>query len=182
MNKLTYEKIVLVVVAVVFAVSIWAYILLFGAINTVTEEIDTVQEEYAQVKANEQAQGAREALVLRTKQDRDELNSYVLSLDNPTPVLALVEQLGIDAGVMVEVESVATEKASTKQGGGVENDVESLQMALSVSGGWDEVYHLLRLLEELPYVAQVDAVALEEVLVEGSHLWKGQVHLRVFVY
>jgi hypothetical protein len=131
--------------------------------------------------AAKQAQelNAVDALARETDTERQQLLSYLMSAQDPLPFIQLVERLGVDAGVELEVGSLAEEIAKT--GGVVDPNAQpSVHVVLLVKGTWENVYHCLMLLETMPYLVTIETVAIEQQTESTEHgMWSGQIHLTV---
>ena len=180
MNKFTYEKTVAGIAGVLFLISVGMYWLLYQYIDGLHAQLNTSRSELSLLVEQEGRHDSLKHMLDISEDDRDEILSYLLSIDNPTPFLSLVEGLAKDAGVIVSVESLTEE--DRVNGGDTKETQEGsvvLRIALSVEGSWRGVHHLLYLFEHMPYIVILEKVALEEQENEGIVVWSGQVHMRV---
>jgi len=185
MSKFSREHTVLACSLVVLLAGIAWYAWYYSHLGNEHMELETARLEQAKLHAIEAKKDARALLLSKTQADREELDTFMLSRDDPNALLDLVEQLGTDVGVTVTVDTL-------KEEGGVSEEEEqgtavgteevsvnaSIRMLLTIEGPWDGVFHVLSMLESLPYVALVDQVAIEE---DGAGIWKGQVQMRVLM-
>ncbi len=186
--KLSHEQFFALIAGVVLCGSAGAYWYVYRYIATAQDELATSRAELADLVEKDRVQESLTSFLKKTEADRVELEGYLLVHDNPTPFLTLVEALGHEAGVMVEVEklteetsAVSQEKQDDKKEVSTKTPERYLRVVLSVQGSWKSVYHLLHLLEHMPYVVELDTVALEEQEGDGVSPWNGQVHMQVLV-
>jgi len=119
---------------------------------------------------------------LRTLQDLLEelgaeeaaLDGRFLSSEGLVPFIELVEDVGRDAGVTVEVVSVGIQPESEA---GASH--EWLKVALKAEGSWAEVFHFVRMLETMPYAIKLDQAGISREQTEkGPASWQGAIVLR----
>jgi len=149
------------------------YVFLFRHIATLQHKLAEIITELSVVDTLEAHKLETEALLNRTKAGREEIASYFISKEDPTPFLELVETLGKDAGVTLEVEAISIDPVNANEGKSVE---DNMKVVLIVEGSWKSLYHLMSLLEHMPYVATISTATF--AMNEGSvDAWKGQIDL-----
>ena len=186
MSTLTKTNKILGFAVLLLVVSVGIYYMLLAEIDTLhttAEGLRTAASERAQRDTIAQ----RTAVLLRdTEADRKELFGYLLMIDDPTPLLTLVETLGTDTGATLEVESLTEVQPSGNKDAkkGTANSKESqkdqlttLQVVAHVEGGFDQVYHLLTLLEHMPYIVSLTQMSLTRS--PESNQWDGRVYMQV---
>lgn len=178
MSSITKTKKKLVIALLLLMVSVGAYYGLFVHLHTLHTRWDELR-----ISASESAQRTAtaqriEALVRDTAGERAELLSHLLVIDDPTPFLTLVETLGSDVGVTLEVESLTELIPKKDKKKVVEVEVVPMvQVVLHVEGRFDRIYHLLSLLEYMPYVTTVTQVSLTKSASTG--VWEGNIYIKV---
>ena len=149
------------------------YVFLFRHIATLQHKLAEIITELSVVDTLEAHKLETEALLNRTKAGREEIASYFISEEDPTPFLELVETLGKDAGVTLEVEAISIDPVSADEGKSVG---DNMKVVLFVEGSWKSLYHFMSLLEHMPYVATIASATF--TVDEGSaDTWKGQIDL-----
>jgi hypothetical protein len=139
------------------------------------------REELARLATQEQHNDALATFLTTTAGERKELAGFLLSIDNPSPYLALLEETATDAGVTVEVETLEVHE-SAEVGGGVAIDGGAyLRVVLNITGTWSQVHHFVSLVEYLPFVTFIDRVTVSAESGAGQGSWSGQLHVRALV-
>jgi hypothetical protein len=131
--------------------------------------------------SQEESVRAMKNLVRESEDERNELEGYLLSRDNPAYFLELLEDLGDDSGVRVTVSALTEESAAPKGDdtpmfGGVGDP--RIHVQLEAVGGFAELYHFVTLLEHMPYAATVRTVRLGRT--ESASLWEAIVGISVY--
>ena len=174
--KLNRDQTIALIACVLLVASAGAYWFMFVRMSELQVNIADARSELARLTAQKDAHASLVRFLEGSAADTEELNRHLLSIDNPSPFLALIEETARDAGVVVDVETL--EVASAGEGGaGQEEARKYLRLVLMVSGSWRAVYHFVALVEHLPYVTRVDRMAVE--LDEG--VWNGQITLHTLV-
>lgn len=115
-----------------------------------------------------------QTLVEETTAQRNELNGYLLAVDDPAPFLELVEAIGTDAQVELTISNVVEELGEkTVQPGKATLGPPSVHVSVSLeaSGTWSELYAFITLLETMPYAVTIAQVALERDTEGGAGRW-----------
>ena len=108
-------------------------------------------KEIADYKAREQAYNELEQLIVSTKDDRDELATYILTENVTIDFLATIEEIAIEQGIELTTNSLHVEEQ--------EGLFDTLVISFSVDGPQARVYSMLQILETLPYHAFVSGVS-----------------------
>jgi len=88
------------------------------------------------------------------------------------PFLEQVEALGITAGVDFEITGVAIkpiDPASTHPG--APKYLELLNVTVSAEGSWESLYHLLALIEGLPFSIDIEQASLRKPQSDAGSSW-----------
>jgi len=109
--------------------------------------------------AEEQAklESAKEIFAL-TQKEREELGRYIVSNDAVVDFIEALENLNETTGANVEVVTVNVVPAAIP-----DSVTEELALALSVEGTWNQVMHLLSIVETLPYSVRIGNVGLHKI-------------------
>ena len=125
---------------------------------------------------------AQQSLAAETADERNELNGYLLSVSDPGAFLELIEQLGTETNVALEVKSVMQEAKAPKARGAATSTKPArdyVLVSIEASGTWQALHRLERLLELLPYAVNVDQVTFSRDKGSAQALWNMQCTLRV---
>jgi hypothetical protein len=171
MKKITTTQKVSFVSVLVFVLIVAGYVLLYKHIDVLRGELASVKTEIRAVEILAESKQATLVLLDETRQGREELSQYFVSFEDPTPFLELVEASAKDAGVLLEVETLA-EVASEE-----EKNLKKIKAVLVVEGGWQGIYHFISLLELMPFAVSVTQTAFTFEEKDGVGVWRGQVHL-----
>jgi hypothetical protein len=172
MKKITATQKVSFVSVLLLVLVATGYVLLYKHIGVLREKLSTVKVELWAVEKLAENKQATLILLDETRQGREELSRYFVPLEDPTTFLELVESSAKDAGVLLEVETLA-EVASEKG----EEGTKKIKAVLLVEGGWQNVYHCISLLEHMPFAVTVTQAVFTVDQSRDTGVWKGQIHL-----
>lgn len=157
-----------------------AYAFVYHLVASAHGEYDTIQSEFDALVREQNHHAEVRALADTLREPSDELSGYLLSSDDPIEFLALLEAIGLDAGAGLKVQSIEKEdQTSVKLGKGEKPPEPHVKVVLSVSGSWSEVYHVITLLETMPYALSIEDITVQEQQVDEMYRWEGQIHLWV---
>ncbi len=103
-----------------------------------------------------------------TEVERLSLRTRIVQDEDVVDILALIESLGKEQGVLLTTNSLTVAP--------VNNLFETLVINVSVEGSYQAIIHTLKLLEHLPYQSEVGRVQMENK--QGTR-WGGSVEVRV---
>jgi|GEM_PF-3108794 len=178
MKRITHVQQVVVVAALFLVGAVVAYWFVQQHIAQLEQDLVLARQERSVLTRTQERMQAMEQLVQQTTQERAEMNTYLLSLDDPLPFLKLIENLGVDTHVGLTVDSLTEERVDDRAGSTAEGQ-KYVHLVLLIAGDWAGIYHLIDLLESLPYIAVVDKAIVEQSKAGEGPGWHGQVHLRV---
>ena len=167
------QKVACLAIGIFLLVSV-GYVFLFMHIRDLQFRLTEIKTELSIVDALEANKLETVALLDKTKEGREEISSYFVSVEDPTPFLELVEALGADAGVTLEVETLsidAVEAATSTE------YKDNMKVALLVEGPWESLYHLVWLLEHMPYVATIADATFTLGNESSESGWGGKIEL-----
>jgi hypothetical protein len=175
MSALTKTQKILGLASILLVVSIGAYYLLFNEIYSMHAKADELRA--AAMVATQRTESAKRTAVLvsDTESMRGELNTYLLGVNDPTPLLSLIETFGGTTGVKLEVQSITDTSPSANKN--AQNTTPVVQLVIAVEGTFTHVYHLLTLFEHMPYIVSITQVAVSRS--SDSDLWTGQISMRI---
>jgi hypothetical protein len=158
-------SLVFLVVACVVLFAMWRYVETKGA------ELLEHTKEIANHQARQQTYNELEQLIDSTKDDRDELSTYVLTEDKTIDFLATVEQIAIEQGIAMTTNALEV----------VEQDglFDTLIISFSVEGPTERVYSMVHIFETLPYHAFVSGISFLHDQTSLSPATKGTIELTV---
>lgn len=145
----------LLLVAVLFTIAaIGCYGFLFMEIKGKNERISELVNRIDSEASEENVLRSIKTMVAETAPMREELLKFTVGKDDAVSFIELLETVGRDAGVSVDIDSVTP--AEIAGGGGV----EALKLSLKITGAWAKVLTFLGLLEFLPYETKVEQVSV----------------------
>ena len=99
-----------------------------------------------------------------TKKERERIADFFIEPNGAVDFIEMIDSLGIIAGVKLEVESVGVEALKSE----TDADSESFRLSLKTKGSWDNIMHLLSLLESLPYQISFESARFQKISGESS--------------
>jgi hypothetical protein len=141
-----------------------AYGFVFLLLSQKANRVSVLAVETNSVTERQKAVDNARILLGETEVERSILSSSFVEESSPVGFISEVEGLGSISGTLLEINSVDTETI---------NNIEHLKVSLSSIGSWENVYHLLALIEALPYHAVISSFSVERHSEEeGSGAWK----------
>jgi len=140
-------------------------------IQTQGEELVTQAKEVTEYEEREQSYRDLSQLIEETKQQREELNTHILTEEKTIDFLSNIEKLAVNQGVELVTNSLKVSE-DTKF-------FETLTIAFSVKGMENRVYALLELLETLPYHSFVSKISLQNRDTTNVSMINGDIELTV---
>ena len=113
--------------------------------------IDTAADQQAKLES------AKEVFAL-TLREREELDRYILSNDAVVDFIEDLEGLKTITGAVVQVVTVNVAASGTAS-----STTEGLTLTLNAEGSWNQVMHLLSIIETLPYSVRITNVGLHKL-------------------
>lgn len=159
-RKKSTKKVILFIAVVNLVVATILGVLSFQVKSIIAETMETNQK-IGSTMARLESLDVLERSVENTKDDQESLNRYLVKESETIDFMALVEELAYPSGAMVNIES-----ANTKT---TEDENTVFELSVSAVGSFREVYHVLTLLESMPYkivIMNASMNALSEVLTQ----------------
>lgn len=158
----------------ILAVSAGAYVYMYKHMAEVRLELTELVNEVAHAEALARNKQATLDLLNATEQNRTEMQQYFVSTKDPTDFLGLIESSAKDAGVFLEVESIQVDNTES---GEETLGLSDMTVVFTTRGGWKETYHLLMLLEHLPYVTHIENANITLDAGANQGIWAGSFRL-----
>ncbi len=145
----------------------WVFYEVTTAGRSLTERVDTI----ADTRAKERAYKELTLQVAQTKEQRDALNSFVLTEDGTGAFLTEIEHLGTIQGVELTTNSL---KVVT-----LKDSPDTLQVQFGIVGEEQAVKKMVTILESLPYHSVVSSLSLTK---ESGEKMRSVVDLAVTLF
>lgn len=124
--------------------------------------------ERAEIQAHQDSLTALMRTLGDTENERISLRTRIVPDEDVVDILALIESLGKEQGVILTTNSLTVAP--------INNLFETLVINVSVEGSYQSIIHTLKLLEHLPYQSEVGKVQMEN---QQGMKWNGAVEVRV---
>lgn len=135
-------------------------------------ELEVQLQAAAAAKAHERELSSLVRVVKETQDEREELNTYMLTEGEIIGFLSLIETVAKEQGVELKTSQLTEQEASVT--------FERLNIRTLVSGPYAAVARTLAIFEELPYQSSLPNVALTKRDDEqGGDSWSGEVEIVV---
>lgn len=158
----------------VFLLCVVGYAFFFKHIQTLNGELREAKKELVTLDIREENKIETVSLLANTEEERKELQTYLVSIEDPTPFLENIEQLANDTGVTLEVQSLRPEDVKEA----VLETQKVMVVKLFVEGRWTQLYRLISLLETMPHLTTIEKVTLTLKDDDNAQEWEGVITLR----
>lgn len=148
----------------IFSYFIW---LIQGHKKNINEERYRAAEAESQVRTL----SALEALVASTKEERAKIRGFILEDEEIIDLLSLIEQTAREQGVVLSTDNLTVSA--------LDETFEELHITVSLSGSFDGVMRVLRILESLPEQSTIPQVTLSRFEEESTIQWQGSILIHV---
>ena len=142
------NKIITLTLIILALASLYAFI--FYIIKSKIEKTFLLEQKYLLAIRKEKIALSEEEILRETMEKRKELDKYFINQRNIVVFIERLESLGAISGSDVSLNSVDIDKSR--------NNI--LKASLSVSGGFDKLFHFLSLLETLPLEISIKQLSL----------------------
>lgn len=168
----THTKRIGIVTLVFFLASVTALFVLIVVIEQTSVRIHEKEIEQSRNDRFASELSALQRLVRETEEERAEVASYILPSEDVIDFIELIEALGVEQGTELNIQSLS----ASPLGG----EFEKLDLVISVSGSYESVTYILKLLETLPYQSSISQMQLRAAGGnQGTSNWTGSFTLRV---
>jgi len=188
MNESLKTKSILKILVILTVLIVGTYVFLFYYINRTNDTITGVAGKLKEISISQAKLTAVERVLADTAAQSRQIDSFVISSDGTVGFIEMVENLAGSAGLSVSIDSVDTKAAA----GTMRNDWEYLNLTISVKGNWAGVFNYLSMLERLPYLAEINSVAIQQttnsaqnipgVKNSTAYIWQGQFSISVLKF
>jgi hypothetical protein len=145
-------------------------------IDRKTADLVEAREVQARALFEENNTASAQNLLDATAHTRSLLEGRLLSVDEPLEFLALVDDvIPRIAGASVEVKSISEEGLQDEEKS--KKGTSFVRVALSAEGDWNNMFHLLLLLEHIPYAVSMDRAVLTRSDTGSEHDWEADIFL-----
>lgn len=156
--------------AILLLVALTAFIGVSYVVGIKKGELATQLETAAAAKAHERELASLVRVVNDTKQEREELDSYVLSDEGVIDFLTLIESVAKEQGVELKTSNL------TEQDGGA--TFERVGALVTVAGTYESIAQTLAIFESLPYQSGITSIVLTKDA-DSENGWAAQIELAV---
>ena len=173
--KKNHLILIFVVLACILALGVYG--VFYHALSSEVAATSEKESRIALLKDKEEEIVTQKKLIDESKEMRSALEKYFVSEEDLVSFLEPFELLGPTTGTDMTLSSVdvVTPQGDTTTG------MPALAISISAEGTFSSVYHLLALLEDLPYEVQIGQVSLSRIAlsqtVGGMPLWNLQTSL-----
>ena len=158
------------------ALSCVLYWFIEQAIDRKTEAFIEARDTQARVLFEEENEDRAKEMLDNTFGVRTILENHLLSVDEPLEFLTLVDDtIPRITGAPTEVKSIS--KEGGEDTGGAEKTSPHVRVVLSAEGDWSNLYHLLLLIEHLPYAISLDRAILTLSTTGSDYDWEANIFL-----
>jgi hypothetical protein len=166
MRELRHSIVLFIIGLATFCVLVGAYVFLFLDLRTRNQAVLTMHQGLLDKEAQQKERLELERTIVTTNADRQTLESYFVSGDKAVAFLETLESYGKTANTAFEIKTVdiavsteaTTSPTETTGEGGeattqpeVKKEAQALVFSIRALGRFQDVYHLLLLLENAPY-------------------------------
>ncbi len=145
-------------------ITILAYSFLFWMLAKKADEVSVLATEARSIEERAESVRAAENLLRETELERRVLTDSFVAESRIIDFISELESLGPVSGTLLEIASV--DAVQGEQG-------QTLNVEISALGSWDSVYHLLSLVEVLPYHVTITSFSIEQHSeAEGDTEWR----------
>jgi len=154
-------------IMLLLAILLWgSFAVLWWQFGNMQEKIVQLsQEAFVESQKNTSSLAVRNALN-NAEGDIKKIESYVVTEDGVVDFIQFVESLADSAGVSLDVNQVSFE----------DEEKRLLSIHMVSEGSWQETFHFVSLLENIPYRAQFERLNL---LFQGESNWRGDYRVNV---
>lgn len=132
------------------------YAFLFTEVKAKNERISTLVNDIEANAAEEDIHNSIKVIAAQTTKQRKAVQNYSVAKEGAVPFIELLERMGKDIGVSVDIASVReTEIAGSAA-------FEYLTLVLTATGTWPSLVQFIGLVEFLPYEAAITQVVVSK--------------------
>ncbi len=153
---------------------VFSVVLLSGMIYSISiaeNNLILKQTEIAKVQMHEKELLSLARLVDGSKSEREQLYSYLLQEEDVIDFLSLIGLLAEEQNISLDISELSVTDLSSV--------FEELSMAININGEYVSVFHMLTILETLPYQSSIRSVNITGPKGPNSGGWTGEIVLVV---
>ena len=174
--NISRTKQLFILATILLLAALAAYGALFVFIQNANQDISALESSIGVRGKQEMNLRSIQTIAEDTLEERTQLDSYFVSPDAVVDFIETIEQLAIPTGTSIE--TTAVEEHSELESAEAHS---FLRMQFTVRGSWQEIFHLLALIETLPFYIEVEKANLERELVDGVERWRGAIAIETAV-
>lgn len=175
-SKLSKNTIILLVAIIANIAAVGGYYYVYGEINNINESVAQVMADIDVQTTKKADDRALKSILESTKEDREKIDTYLLSEDGLVQFIETIENLGGISGTEVTTSSVnVVEDKDSK-------NTEYLTMRISVIGSFANTMHFVSLVENVPHqvsINQIRSVVVSNEEKKGPINWNTEFELEV---
>lgn len=161
-------KVIIIIAASTLVLSVAIFGIFLGVVSKQKVEHVTHSQDRADAKAHQVSLQQLMQVLDETKEERESLNTRFVQDEEVINLLALIETLGKEQGVILTTDSLTVEP---------ENEYfEVLVIKIATVGQYPQVMNLLSLIENLPYQTSIHSVDMQK---NDDKTWKGSFEINV---
>jgi|GEM_PF-2032894 len=177
MRRITTTQKIFAGAALICVAVAGSYYMLLQQLRVLELERNALVDERTTLQILERTEQDTRTLLLSTAAQRDGLLAHLVSVDNPTEFLELLEAVADDARVAMQVSVLSTELVDSARAAdtGMSASRQCLQATMEVKGAWANVHQFITLVEYMPYAVTITKAGIAE---DMDGLWDGTIQIR----
>lgn len=161
MNKKHITRLIIIFFVINTAL-IGVYVYLFYVTESKNSETSVLYAASHQAASDKEKIQNLERALKDTREDREKLSKYFVTKTSAVTFIEQIEKIGKNAGVDLLVTTVSDD---AKDGG-------AIQISFSATGGFTHMYHLVALVESMPYKVIVKKADIQKISDQQGN-WRG---------
>jgi len=149
-----------------------AYAFMYHAITTARATLRETSTSIAGAVTRERYLRSMKSLARSLESDHATFSTFFVQSDQVVLLLDVIERFQKATGATVSISSVREENLAKNEGDPPE---PVFTLTIDASGSWSAVYHVLSLLETLPYVSFLQRAVIDQRRTDATHVkeWHG---------
>ncbi len=157
------------IAALIAAMAVGGFVFMFVSVQGLNRRAGELVGEFALKGSHEERERSIRNILTNTEAERSRLSTeHVVKADGVVSFIEEVERLGTVAGVDISVDTIEVAQADNADG-----VFEPLLVRFRTTGTWQQVFHVLTLVESLPLPISYSNIRLESSGGGSASLWRG---------